>query len=361
METMELVNNIEQLATRPKKRIVWKENSLDSIPIILNIQEDFIIDQTISEHRHAFNIVETLLPSVTKLAECAFIHQEKSAWDEIQKILYLWNIQDIHRVNGAVSKHYRSIVQDILRNKIIEIELQAVDTPILESKNNFTPKRAVAELAERANSHRINHHPLLNELNQNGLPHEAIKTFASNYYVNNRLFHLFIVTLGLFTPLERRTELANNFYDELGGGDSQMAHPLLFLKNFNTIGRPQEIEPFPESFHLANAKLYAAYLSGNYHYGMGGFGCIELTMPDQMRKILNGFQLSKLPRKDLEFWEIHISIDVEHGKTWFNEMLHLLKTPEEAQDCLSGGMALLEARAKMYDGIWNHICHRREL
>lgn len=338
-----------------RAKVLWQENSLSAIPIALSVPTDFLIQESINDYNDALHLIKHLSPLVEKLAQEAFFQQQKSAWDDIQKILYLWNMEDLFRRN-EITSGYKSIVQNILRKKIIDIKLAATNLPTFEFEGEFSPQKAVVQLADRASSHRINYHPLLAELEKNGLPLDGIKTFINNYFVNNRLFHLFIVTLSLFTPLERRTELANNFYDELGGGDNQLAHPILFLKNFNTMGRPHEIEPLPESLYLANEKLFAAYLSGDYHYGMGGFGCIELTMPNQMRKILNGLKLSNLPRKDLEFWEIHISIDIEHGKTWFNEMLNLITTPEEAQSCLQGGMALLDARASMYDGIWNCIC-----
>jgi len=179
-------------------------------------------------------------------------------------------------------------------------------------------------------SHRINSHPLLEEMNTQGLSKKCLKAFLENYYVNNRLFHVFIAALSLCTPMRKRTELANNFYDELGSGDSTMAHPVLFLKNFNSIRLPERITPEPESLSLVNAKTYAAFLCGDYHYGMGGFGFIELTMPNQMRKILNGLTKTGLPKKDLEFWETHITIDEKHGEAWFSEMADLITNETQA-------------------------------
>ncbi len=102
---------------------------------------------------------------------------------------------------------------------------------------------------------------------------------------------------------------------------------------------------------MVNAKTYAAFLSGDYYFGMGGFGYIELAMPNQMIKILKGLEKSGLPKQDLEFWDAHITLDLEHGKTWFSEMLKLIKNSEQAQRCLEGGSSLLEARAKMFDSI----------
>lgn len=337
----------------------WLEPSPSAIPITLQLNSSYTYLFEKNSSLNAFlDSLEKKLADVESLAKDAFIKKNKTSWDEVQKLLYLWNIQSLH--NTLDFSNYSDISTNLLRKKVLEIETQQSQKHFLESKWNFTPESAIQELADRANSHRINHHPLLDELNSNGLLESAIKTFLNNYYVNNRLFHLFLATLSPFTPLEKRTELASNFYDELGCGDVQMAHPLLFLKNFDTIGKPEKIEPLPESLFLANTKFFCGHLYKNYHYGFGGFGFIELTMPAQMKKILNGLKKSNIPEKDLEFWRVHITIDEEHGKSWMNEMQHLIHNEEEAELCLQGGMSLLEARATMYDGIWDTINKKTE-
>ncbi|EKD75389.1 MAG: hypothetical protein ACD_44C00144G0003 [uncultured bacterium] len=313
-----------------------------SLPKIFYIKNIKTIDD-------AYKKILELQPLLINLSNLAFTENNKKAWDIIQKLMYYWNYRDILRIERIQDN--TPLVEYALRKVILDTQQQTLPNYKLECENSFTPERAVQELSEKALSHRINQHPLLERMTQHGLEMQHIKLFLENYYVNNRMFHLFIVALSLCSPLERRTELANNFYDEMGSGDSRMAHPELFLKNFNNLNRPEVITPLPESLYLVNTKTHAAFLSGDYHYGMGGFGYIELTMPNQMKKILNGLMKSGLPKADLEFWEIHITIDIEHGKRWFSEMLQLIETPEQAKKCLAGGISLLDARATMYDGI----------
>lgn len=349
------MGNIAVLESESLSKFVFKEESHSGIPIEVNVPERWHFNYPIVTLDHAYEIAKKELPEIEKLAVDAFANKDKRSWQLTQNTLYIWNAQDIFRKNIVDN---RFVLQTILRNKILQVEQNNSPKHRLECQNNFTVDRAVQELADKAHAHRINTHPLTTELSKNGISSEHVKVFLNNYYVNNRLFHLFIATLSLLTPLEGRTELSSNFYDELGSGDNAMAHPVLFLKNFNSFGRPQVIKPHAEALYLVNSKLYAAFLSGNYHYGMGGFGFIELTMPNQMIRILDGLRKSKVPENDLEFWRIHISIDLEHGKHWFEEMRNLVTTPQQAQDCLQGGMTLLEARATMYDGIWNEINKR---
>ncbi|MBA2649251.1 MAG: iron-containing redox enzyme family protein [Legionella sp.] len=322
------------------------------IQLSVKLPQQFII-KNIHGIDAASEAILELLPQVRKVATEAFIDKNSQSWGTIQTLLYYLNYKDLLRIERMHDE--TPLVEYALRKEIYNIWYAHTPSYKLDCLSDFNTQSAVEELALKASSHRINHHPLLQMMAEQGLNLKSVKKFLENYYVNNRLFHLFIAALSFCTPLERRTELACNFFDEMGAGDSAMAHPLLFLKNFDTIGKPDVIFPNPESLELVNAKTYAAFLSGDYHYGMGGFGFIELTMPDQMRKILTGLGKSGLPRADLEFWEIHITIDEEHGKTWFAEMLHLIKTPEHAQKCLLGGMRLLDARADMYDGVLNAI------
>jgi Iron-containing redox enzyme len=343
-------NKHNELFTEISEKVISFQEIDQPIQVFVSIPEAFAVTN-ILDIEQAFKKISELTPIALELANAAFVKKDKSTWDIAQRSMYYWNYRDLTRVDRI--QDYTSLVENALRKIFLEIEIKNSPNYQLECMEEFTPERAVQELADKVFSHRINKHPLLEEMASHGISLNCLKKFLENYYVNNRVFHLFIVALSLCSPLARRTELANNFYDELGGGDSLMAHPVLFLKNFNSIGKPSFISPLPESLHLVNAKTFAAFLSGDFHYGMGSFGYIELAMPGQMRKILSGLEKSGLPKSDLEFWETHITIDVEHGKTWFSEMHHLIETAEQAQKCLVGGMRLLNARAAMYDGIWS--------
>ncbi|MFI4957497.1 MAG: iron-containing redox enzyme family protein [Gammaproteobacteria bacterium] len=338
------------LTAKPKKLIdVTFREANESTEIKISIPEEYIVSNT-NTIDDAYRKTTELIDRTQKLAKEAFVDKNKPSWDLVQVLLYYWNRRDLLRVERI--NDYTHLVEYALRKIVLDVENTFLPEYKLESFDNFTPERAIEELADKVYSHRINEHPLLNEMAKNGVSLQTVQTFLENYYINNRLFHLFIAALSLSTPMAERTELANNFYDELGSGDCAMAHPNLFLKNFNNIGRPNRIEPMSEALSLVNAKTYAAFLCGDYHCGMGGFGYIELAMPNQMVKILAGLRKSGLPAENLEFWETHIHIDLGHGKAWFSEMRKLIHTPEQAQKCLKGGMRLLNARAAMYDGVW---------
>jgi len=343
---------IDMKMIKASRKYVFNENCRDSIPISVNVNSNLLLDTPIKTYEEARQFIDANLGEVRLLAENAFRNKIKPSWDEIQNLLYYWNINTLMKKNIA---DYRNHIFETLRNEVANIEAMSRESYILACESNFTPSQAVSELAERANSHRINNHPLLLALHEDGLSLDAVRILIDNYYVNNRAFHLFVAALSLSTPIEYRPELAVNFYDEMGEGDFAMAHPILFFKNYHSLGVPTVIEPLPEALCLLNSKLYATLLSGDYCFGMGGFGFIELTMPNQMIKIFEGLKKSDLKDADLEFWETHIAVDLKHGEAWFEEMEKFLDSPTIAHQCLQGGMYLLEARATMYDGIWHAI------
>lgn len=344
---MELTRT-KELINHELTSFTFQEDSISAVPVEVDVPKEWLLERPFANLGGVFSYLAREMPRVEALALAAYAYNDRFAWSIIQNILYIWNVKQIFRLDTVDS--YKYLAYSVLRRKIVDTQLKHRPIFTLECEKNFTPEKAVNELYERAMSHRINSHPFLAELQKNGIPLNQVRLFLNNYYVNNRLFHLFIAAQSLSTPMEMRTELYTNLDDELGQGDNAFAHPTLFLKNFNTIGKPKLIKPLPEALFLANCKFTSTFLSDCYQTGLGGFGFIELTMPNQMLKIYEGLKKSGLPEQDLDFWQIHITVDIEHGEAWFGEMAELIKTPQHANLCLNGGMLLLEARATMYDG-----------
>lgn len=302
---------------------------------------------------HLCTVVNDQRGHVLEVAEKAFRDGDRVSWEQIQAALYLWNTEDLERFLHPTS--FASMAHRSLRNMVVALENSYRTQHTLKCWNHFSTDAALQELYDAAASHRINQHPLLEHMERYGLNASSVRLFLDNYYVNNRLFHLHIATLSCSTPLLRRNDLYANLFDELGGEDAHLAHPLLFLRNFDTIGRSEVVEPLPESLYLFNTKVALTHLSDNCLLGFGGLGFIEIAMPRQMRSILTGLERSGLSDRDLVFWETHIKIDEAHGRNWFTEMREMVGCARDAEMLLSGGEALLEARACVYDGIWRAV------
>ncbi len=303
---------------------------------------------------HTIHIIQAHRPAIETLARRAFENGDQDAWESAQYMLYHWNLEELERKTPVYG--WGRAVRQALRNAILEVETKERRARItLACWDDFAPERAIEELRQAAMDHRIHTHPLLVEMSQRGLSKTSIKLFLDNYYVNNRVFHLHIAAQSLSTPFELRAELYKNLHDELGAGDPEAAHPLLFLRNYRSLGDTQVIKPLLGSIYLLNTKIFHTLLCGNYKQGLGALGFLELAMPNQMQMLLDGLKKSGLPERDLIFWELHITLDKDHGECWFDEMRKILHTREDAYQILEGGIATLEARSVFYDSVWKAI------
>ena len=301
--------------------------------------------------RDVAQIIEDKTPAITRLATAAFVDKDQLAWLNVQRLLYLWNVEELERTTSPVVDLSRTVRQG-LRNAILRVEhRQDLSSVMLSGGGTADPERLLLELRERALSHRINTHPLLESMAENGLSKAALKLFLENYYVNNRVFHLHIAAQSLSSPLQMRTDMYKNLFDELGQGDATLAHPVLFLRNFAGLPPAGMFEPLAGALYLLNTKIYHTFLSGRFRQGLGALGFLEFAMPAQMEKLYAGILKAGVSKHNAHFWELHISLDKEHGHTWVADMLPYIADERDALEMLVGGLGVLDARAMFYDDV----------
>lgn len=291
---------------------------------------------------------------VRELARRAFEQQDGQAWYDVQSLLYHWNLEELERTTPVTD--LGRFVRQSLRNEILPLQFPEKEIPLPFSEDNFDRRQALEALRDMAHRHRITRHPLLAYMSEHGLSPDSLRIFLENYYINNRVFHLHVAAQSLSVPLEMRAGMYQNLFDELGRGVVGEAHPVLFLKNFRKIGLPDEaVRPLGEALNLLNTKIYFSFLSGDFRKGIGGLGLLELTMPAQMQQLYDGMLKSGLSAEDAVFWKIHIDLDAEHGEEWIQHTAPYIETLAHAKSMVQGGMAVLDARAGFYDGVWAAI------
>jgi pyrroloquinoline quinone (PQQ) biosynthesis protein C len=214
-------------------------------------------------------------------------------------------------------------------------------------------------LKDRISKHRVNHHPLFDLFDSDELSDEEIRYFLSNYRVNMQYFHLHIAAFSLIVPFEMREELYHNLYDEFGEGDFAQAHPNLFKPLMDYYGGAREEDINPETCHLLNTKINLAWFADGLHYGIGGMGALELSIPLQQRRVLAHLRRRGLSETLVKFFVVHCELDEDHGEGWFAAGRSQMDTKEKLQKVLVSAMRMLEARAKVYDGIHRGIIERR--
>lgn len=309
--------------------------------------------EKINSWQHMLDVVGKRLEALEPLAHRAFSENDYASWVKAQEILYHWNCESFH--SRQDSQNLLHNAKMILRNYLVSYEQKELNKQhpvILDCFSDFTADRAIEELKNKAKAHPINKHPYLLAMQQYGLPQDKIRLFMDNWNTDSYIFHLYIAAQSINTPFEIRAELYYNLYQELGEGDIARAHPIIYAKNYQTLGKSIQVHPLPESLYVFNTQVYYTLLCGAYEKGLGGLGFIEVNVPEQVKMIYEGLKKSGMPEDDIEFWPLHISLDSEHGDAWFEEMRQIMTTPAAALAALEGGTRVLDARMRIFDGLY---------
>lgn len=222
-----------------------------------------------------------------------------------------------------------------------------------------TAEEFMVWLKQRIYGHRVNHNPLFDLFDQDDLSEEEVRFFLANYRVNMQRFHLHVAAYSLIVPFEMREELYHNLHDEFGQGDFSKAHPNLFEPLMDHYGGARDEDINAETCNLLNTKINLCWFADGMHYGLGGMGGLELSIPMQQRRVLAHLRRRGLSEELVEFFVVHCELDEDHGEGWFAAGMPHMKTQEDFQKVFSGAMRMLDARAGVYDGIHASILKSR--
>lgn len=288
----------------------------------------------------------------------AFQNKGGELWKELQFLLFNINLRMMRSGFGLGKAHCEE--EWTLRNMIERVEQQYTTQEYVPSELK-TAEKFMVWLKERIYSHRVNHSPLFELFDKDDLSAEELRFFLANYRVNMQRFHLHVAAYSLVVPFEMREELYHNLHDEFGQGDFSKAHPNLFEPLMDHFGGAQDDDINAETCHLLNTKINLCWFADGLHYGLGGMGGLELSIPMQQRRVLAHLRRLGLSEKMVEFFVVHCELDEDHGDGWFAAGMPYTITHEDYQKVFSGAMRMLDARAGVYDGILASILKARNL
>ena len=307
---------------------------------------------------HNLGILKTIenVALLEDLAHEAFQNKGGELWRELQRLLFTINIRLMD--SGFGLGKLRAEFDWRIRNVIERVEQQYL--PREDLPRQMTNYRDfLVWLKGRIASHRVNAHPLFDYFDRDDVSTEECRYFLSNYRVNMQRFHLHVAAYSLIVPFQMRQELYGNLYDEFGQGDFAQAHPNLFEPLMRHYGGAKESDYNAETFNLLNTKISLCWFADGLHYGLGGLGALELSIPAQQRRILAYLRRRGLSEEQVKFFVVHCELDGEHGDGWFAAGQPYTHSYDHFQKVFDGAMRMLEARAGVYDGVLNGIRARR--
>ena len=220
----------------------------------------------------------------------------------------------------------------------------------------------VPSLIEDLSTHPVNSNPFFQAFKDRYLSPRQMRVFVKQYHYF--CFHFIKVLEGLLyrTPVEEldmRVELTKTLYSELGSGSANQAHIRQLQTFARSIGlRPydlQAVEPIPEVMGYLNM-LHKLFIDSNYLTALGAELAVETTAASEFQYFYPGLQkYEHFTREDLEFFELHLLEEVQHGDWLVRAVLKTAKTSDDLDQVSLGAMAAADAWLAFWNGMYHCV------
>ena len=224
------------------------------------------------------------------------------------------------------------------------------------------PREYLESLEEEIRLHPALNHPFLKKFSSGKLTLDRIRIFARQYYLYSRWFTMYVSAVIANMPDERpRAHLIKNLYEEYGEGKPECAHPAIFRRFLKALrldaAEVERTEPLPETRLFIHEYLFVCR-DGHFLEALGALGPgTESIVPYIYHPIYEGLRKEpSLSEKDVEFFTLHMRMDVEHSANIKEALLEYAVTKENQALIRQGAMEILGARTVLWNGLERVCC-----
>lgn len=335
----------------------------DTVEKLLAVRD---LDTLLESNQTIFPMVMGRLQDALK---GAFVDGDPQALFETHKTLYF--LYEEHIETPRPGRGYNQFHPFVMRlrndiekaweqHELARFDLQAERIP--DNDEAF-----VAYFKERCFTHRTASHPLFTYLEEQASHDDLVAFFLHEGTLVLRFCDLIVLSM-VGADEEIRSELAENFWDEVGAGQYQNRHVEQFRRLLRYIGQTaKETHLLSDTMldrlgwqGLAGYNLYLdlALHRRNFFRSMGALGIAEMMDPYQYSKIVRGCERVGLRDQEaLSYYVGHAEMDIEHGDHWMaNVMLPLARRyPEARAELVIGAEMRLNTAADYYDFLLHKI------
>ena len=222
------------------------------------------------------------------------------------------------------------------------------------------------EFLERLKRDVIGHpalvHPFLGRFGEGDVTEEGVRTFAVQYYRHVRVSRLYLAALisNCADDETLQLTLAGILFDEYGHLNPDETHPALYRRFLSALGIPEEEWEAPAT--LPEIDLYvSAHRELSSHpdlrLGLGALGpASEWPVPPIYARLGEGLKrATDLTDADIEIFNSHVTMDVEHARIMMDAIAPYAETGEGQRRVREGTMRSLDARSVMLDGLYRAV------
>lgn len=133
-------------------------------------------------------------------------------------------------------------------------------------------------------------------------------------------------------PTRPKLELARNYWDEMGRGNEGGMHGPMLQKLADRLDlNPTIDETVWPSLALGNTLVAFSTTRRYAFHALGALGAVELTAPWRAGHVAEGLKRLGIG-SERKYFALHATLDVEHSRTWNEEVLRPLAA--EYPDCI---------------------------
>ncbi|CAN5306499.1 hypothetical protein BH10PSE1_BH10PSE1_13580 [soil metagenome] len=152
-------------------------------------------------------------------------------------------------------------------------------------------------------------------------------------------------------PTRPKLELARNYWDEMGRGSEAGMHGPMLERLATALDLHPKIEDTVwQSLALGNTLVAFSTTRRYAFHALGALGAVELTAPWRAKHVAAGLKRLGVGA-ERKYFALHATLDVEHSRTWNEEVLRPLAA--EHPDCIrslaEGAVMRLAAGARCYE------------
>jgi pyrroloquinoline quinone (PQQ) biosynthesis protein C len=205
-------------------------------------------------------------------------------------------------------------------------------------------------------------HPLFNFLAQRA-SREQLREFFRQETPFDLYFADILISLAPGIYGRPKLEIAQNFWDEMGGGDPSRVHRTMRLRMMALLELPessheQSIDGFMlEEIELANAYFIGAQLRSYAAHLIGILLATESMVPGRLQKQIDGWRRVGLGDSDMIYLLEHTTVDVEHADDWMSEVVGPIidDHPNVAREITLGVLWRLDIAGEICDKMMPHL------
>jgi hypothetical protein len=211
--------------------------------------------------------------------------------------------------------------------------------------------------------HEAANHALFGYLENHASRQDMAYLFAQEVTVDGRFDDL--VALAQLGQNNRiKMELAENHWDELGNGNYDLIHTVMFDNLLHELGVTAACSTADlfetarwESLACGNALLFCTLHRKNAFKALGAMGAVELLAPLRFHKLVRGFERLGLSERACQYHTLHIQIDARHGNGWlYNAIAPAVDAdPAVREEIIAGTYYRLNTSLDYLRRVYDHI------